>query len=418
MELPKMALIEQQFDPQRIEDIPEAVRQEMATLQLGDKVKSGDSVAITGGSRGVADIDIIIKTIVDELKKLGAAPFIFPAMGSHGGATAEGQIKVLKGLGITESTMECPVKSDMEPVFLGDAALGYPINVDKNAAAADHIVVVNRVKAHTKFDGPIESGLMKMMAIGMGKQKGAEYYHKAAVQLTFQRIVETVGLEVMKRCPVLFGLGTVENAFHDTCFIKALLPEYILEGEKKLLVIAKERTAQLPFDEIDILIVDRIGKDISGTGMDTNVTGRNRDLLGDFTTRPRAKRVYVRDLTEKTEGNATGIGLADFTSTRLVKKMDCHKTWINVITGISPEKGAIPIHFDTDREVLKACFDTIGDISPAKALVVHFKDTISLNRISVSQAYDTEIAGNSKLKLMGDWKEMALDGEGNIIDPF
>ena len=413
-----MALIEQQFDPQRIEDIPEAVRQEMAALQLGNKVKSGDSVAITAGSRGVANIDIIIKTIVDELKKLGAVPFIFPAMGSHGGATAEGQIKVLEGLGITESTMECPVKSDMEPVFLGDAALGYPINVDKNAAAADHIVVVNRVKAHTKFDGPIESGLMKMMAIGMGKQKGAEYYHKAAVQLTFQRIVETVGLEVMKRCPVLFGLGTVENAFHDTCFIKSLLPENILEGEKKLLVIAKERTAQLPFDEIDILIVDRIGKDISGTGMDTNVTGRNRDLLGDFTTRPRAKRVYVRDLTEKTEGNATGIGLADFTSTRLVKKMDCHKTWINVITGISPEKGAIPIHFDTDREVLKACFDTIGDIAPAKALVVHFKDTISLNRISVSQAYDTEIAGNSKLKLLGDWKEMALDGEGNIIDPF
>ena len=326
MELPEMALVEQKFDPQRIENVPACVAQEMANLNLGAKVKAGDSVAITGGSRGVANIDIIIKTIADELKKLGAAPFIFPAMGSHGGATAEGQIKVLANLGITEETMGCPIKSDMEPVLLGEGTLGYPVNVDKNAMDADHIVVVNRVKSHTKFEGPVESGLMKMMAIGMGKQKGASYYHKAAVRLTFQKIVETVGLEVMKRCPILFGLGTVENAFHDPCVIRAFNPEDILEGEKGLLKIAKERLAQLPFDEIDVLIVDQIGKDIAGTGMDTNVTGRNFDLLGDFTTRPKVKRVFVRDLTEKTEGNATGIGLADFTTTRLVEKMDKHKT--------------------------------------------------------------------------------------------
>ena len=201
MQLPKMALVEQQFDPQKIDDVPEGVRQEMASLRLAEKVKPGQSVAITAGSRGIANIDAVTKTIVEELRKLGAQPFIFPAMGSHGGAMAEGQIRVLANLGITESSMGCPIKSDMEPAYLGDAALGYPVNVDKNAMAADHIVVVNRVKAHTKFEGPIESGLMKMMAIGMGKQKGAEYYHRAAVQLTFQKIVETVGLEVMKRCP-------------------------------------------------------------------------------------------------------------------------------------------------------------------------------------------------------------------------
>ena len=176
--------------------------------------------------------------------------------------------------------------------------------------------------------------------------------------------------------------------------------------------------AKLPFDEIDVLIVDRIGKDIAGTGMDTNVTGRNRDLLGDFTTRPRVKRVYVRDLTHKTEGNATGIGLADFTSTRLVKKMDHHKTWINVITGISPEKGAIPIHFDTDREALDACLKTIGEIPVPKVRVVHIKDTLSVNKISVSQAYAKEIDKNSDLKLLGQWKEMALDSSGNMINPF
>ena len=418
MELPKMALVEQQFDPQRIENIPEAVAQEMAQLNLGEKVKPGDSVAITAGSRGVANIDTITKTIVAEFKKLGAEPFVFPAMGSHGGATAEGQIKVLASLGITEETMGCPIKSDMEPAFLGEADLGYPVNVDRNAAAADHIVVVNRVKAHTKFEGPVESGIMKMMAIGMGKQKGASYYHKAAVRLTFQKIVETVGLEVMKRCPILFGLGTVENAFHDTCVLRAFKPEDILEGEKALLVTAKERMAQLPFDEIDILIVDQIGKDISGTGMDTNVTGRNFDLLGDFTSRPRVKRVFVRDLTDKTEGNATGIGLAEFTTTRLVEKMDKHKTWMNVITGISPEKGAIPIHFDTDREVLQACFDTIGDTPPADAMVVHIKDTLAVHHIFVSQAYADQIAADDQLKLLSEWKEMALDSEGNMVDPF
>ena len=418
MQFPKMAVVEQRFDPQKIGDVPKAVRQEMASLPLAEKVKPGQSVAITGGSRGIANIDTVIKTIVEELKKLGAQPFIFPAMGSHGGATAEGQIKVLANLRITESSMGCPIKSDMEPVYLGDAALGYPINVDKNAMAADHIVVVNRVKPHTKFEGPIESGLMKMMAIGMGKQKGAEYYHKAAVQLTFQKIVETVGLEVMKRCPILFGLAPVENAYHQTCLVKALLPGDILEGEKKLLAISKERMARLPFDEIDVLIVDWIGKEIAGPGMDTNVTGRNRDLLGDFTTRPRVKRVYVRDLTDETEGNATGIGLADFTSTRLVNKMDRHKTWINAITGLSPEKAATPIYFDTDREVLEACFNTIGDIPVPEARVIHIRNTLSLDRISVSKAYEREIAANDTLGLVGDWKEMALDGEGNIINPF
>ena len=416
MEFPKMALVEQWFDSQRIVDIPAAVREEMSLLGLDSVVKKGDSIAITGGSRGVANIDVITRTIVEEIRKLGGDPFIFPAMGSHGGATAEGQIKVLANLGMTEKAMGCPIKSDMEPVFLGDAALGYPVYVDRNAMEADHIVVVNRVKPHTKFQGPIESGLMKMMAIGMGKQRGASYYHKAAVRLTFQRIVETVGIEVMKMCPILFGLAAVENAIHETCVLRTYLPGDILEGEKELLKTAYDRMGQIPFAEIDVLIVDRIGKDISGTGIDTNVTGRNFDILGDFTTSPRVKRVFVRDLTEKTEGNATGIGLADFTTTRLVEKMDKHKTWMNVITGISPEKGAIPIHFDTDREALKGCFDTIGDTPAVEARVVHIRDTNSLRQISVSEAYAAEVEENSSLKLLTDWKEMAIDEQGNLTD--
>jgi hypothetical protein len=259
---------------------------------------------------------------------------------------------------------------------------------------------------------------MKMMAIGMGKQKGASYYHKAAVRLTFQKIIENVGIEVMNRCPVLFGLAIVENAFHETCVIRAFKPEDILEGEKNLLPIAKQRMAQLPFDEIDVLIVDQIGKDIAGTGMDTNVTGRNADLLGDFTTRPRVKRVFVRDLTPKSEGNAIGIGLADFTTTRLVDKMDRQKTWMNAITGISPEKGAIPIHFASDREVLGACLETIGDTPSLDVRIVHIKNTMDVRRISVSRIYAEEISGNKQLKQIGDWTEVTFDAQDNIRDPF
>lgn len=342
MKLPKMARVSQTFDGQKIEDIPATVTREMATLNLNAKIQKGDVVAITAGSRGIVDIDIILRTVVENLKKLGVRPFIFPAMGSHGGATDQGQLKVLEDLGITEATMGCPIRSSMKVVYLGDASDGYPINVDKNAAGSDHIVVVNRVKAHTKFEGPIESGLMKMMAIGMGKHKGAEYYHKAAVKLTFQRIVEKVGLEVIQRMPVLFGLGIVENAYHNTCSIKALPPEKILEGEKRLLKISKERMARLPFDEIDILVIDRIGKDISGTGMDTNVTGRNRDILGDFLSTPRVKRLFVRDLTPDTGGNAIGIGFADFTTARAVRKMDLKKNIHQLPYGHQPGKRCDP----------------------------------------------------------------------------
>lgn len=418
MKLPGMALVKQKFDRAHITDISETVERELAGLDLAGRVNAGDSVAVAAGSRGVTNIDIVTKAVIDRIKKLGAKPFIFPAMGSHGGATSEGQKRVLEDYGITEQSMGCPILSDMEPEYLGEALEGYPLYVDKNAQSADHIVVINRIKAHTKFEGPIESGLMKMMAIGLGKQKGAEYYHRAAVELSFQKIVATVGLEVMKRCPVLFGLALVENAYHQTHIIKAVSAENIFEAEKKLLVISKEKMARLPFDEIDVLIVDRIGKDISGTGMDTNITGRNRDILGDFTTAPRVKRIYVRDLTDKSKGNATGIGLADFTSSCLVQKMDRHETWINAITGISPEKGAIPIYFDTDKEVLEACFNTIGDVPPDKARVVHIKDTLNLDQISVSQNFENEIAGNNNLEILGSWTEMKLDESGNILNPF
>lgn len=412
--LPEMAIVEQHFDSRKIDDVEGSVAHELSKLQLEKSIRPGDSVAITAGSRGIARIDLILRQVVSRLGDLGAKPFIFPAMGSHGGATAEGQRQVLAKLNITEETMGCPIRSDMEPVYLGDATQGYPIYVDRHAAAADHIVVINRIKAHTKFKGSLESGLMKMMAIGMGKQKGASYYHRAAIRLTFQNIVEQVGLEVMRRCPVLFGLGIVENAFHDICAIRALGPDSLRDGEAALLDLAKRRMARLPFDEIDVLIVDQIGKDISGTGMDTNVTGRNIDILGDFTTTPRIKRIFVRNLTDGTEGNAIGIGFADFTTSRLVEKMDKQKTWMNSITAISPEKGSIPIHFSTDREALDACFQTIGEISPRQARVVRILDTLSLQHIQVSRAFQEDIGAHAALVQRGAWQQLCFDSHGNL----
>jgi hypothetical protein len=418
MELPKVALVEHYFDPQRIEVIPAEVGKEMQRLRLQEKIRQGDSVAISAGSRGIANIHIITRAVVNELKKLGARPFIFPSMGSHGGATAEGQLTVLEKYGISESSMGCPLRSTMEVAYLGEGADGYPLYVDKYAAEADHIVLINRIKPHTKFSGPLESGLMKMMAIGMGKQKGAEYYHRAAVRLTFEKIVETVGSEILRKCPILFGLGIVENGYDQTCVIRALSPDDIAEGEKALLVVAKERMARLPFDQIDVLVIDQIGKNISGTGMDVNVTGRNRDILGDYTTGPQVKRIFVRDLSEESEGNALGIGFADFTTTRVTEKMDRKKTYINCLTAVSPEKGAIPIYFDTDREALEACFMTIGDIPVHRVRLVYIKSTLHLSRLSVSQAFEGEVSASDKLRRLDEWMEMALGKDGNIVSPF
>ena len=418
MKLPLVALLEQRFDDRRLVDIPAEIKKEIAELHLDDRLLQGRTVAVTAGSRGIADIDVITKCVVDELVRLGARPFIFPSMGSHGGATARGQLSVLANYGITEARMGCPIRSSMEVAYLGDVAEGFPLFVDKYAAEADHIVVINRIKAHTKFEGPVESGLMKMMAIGMGKDKGARYYHRAAVRLSFGKILDTVGREIIQRCPLLFGLGIVENGYDRTCLIKALPPRDIPEGEKALLVTAKERMARLPFDEIDVLVIDEFGKNISGTGMDTNVTGRNRDILGDFLSRPRVKRIFVRDLTPETEGNATGIGFADFTTTRLVEKMNRPKTYVNALTGISPEKAAIPMYYDTDMEALDACMRTIGDVPPDRVRLVQIRSTLDLRRILVSKPFAQEIAAAPSLSLLEDWREMAVDGHGNLVNPF
>ena len=378
MQFPKMCRVRQNFDNTRVADIQNSVQAELHQLSW-TRVQPGDKVAITAGSRGIANLAAIIKTIVAFFKSLDARPFVLPAMGSHGGATAEGQVAVLARLGITEAGMQAPIRSSMDVQQIGVTEDQVPVYLDTLALDADHIVVVNRIKCHTKFKAPIESGLMKMMAIGLGNHTGAAFYHKAAVEHTFPKIILDTARIVMQQAPVLCGVGIVENGYGETARIAAFEPENIETGETQLLKLSKEMMAHLPFSEIDLLIVDEMGKNISGVGIDPNITGRNRDLLGVFEHPTRIKRIFVRDLTAQSDGNAIGIGLADLTTKRLVDKIDYDVTYKNCITGISLEKGAVPVYFENDRQSIEVALETIGPVHPAMSKVVRIKNTLHLD---------------------------------------
>jgi hypothetical protein len=416
MLLPKMYRIRQIFERPTVKDIGEAVQSELKKLSLEEKVKSGQRVAITAGSRGVANIAAILKAAADHLKSLGTRPFIFPAMGSHGGATAEGQTALLAHYHITERLMGVPILSSMEAVQVGKTGEGVPVYIDPYALKADHIVVVNRIKPHTKFKAPIESGLMKMMAIGMGKQKGADYYHKAALHHTFFKIIVDAGREVLKNAPILCGIGIIENGYDETAKIVALRPEEIEIEEQILLREAKGMMPRLPFNEMDLLIVDEIGKDISGVGIDPNVTGRNRDLLGVFPHPINVKRIFVRDLTAHSNGNAIGIGLADITTKRLVDKIDYQATYMNAITGISLEKAAVPMHFETDHRGIEIALGSIGLTPPEKSRIVRVKNTLQLDEVEVSEIYEKEIHQRTDLEILEGPSPMSFDEAGNLVN--
>ena len=410
-----MYRIRQKFEDTNVENIESAVDAELRKLSL-TSIKPGQRVAITGGSRGIANIAEILKAVVRHIKSFDAQPFIFPAMGSHGGATAEGQVAVLGQLGITEPYMNAPILSSMDVVEIGRTADDVPVFVDQNALAADHIVVINRIKSHTKFKGPIESGLMKMMAIGMGKLKGAEFYHKAAIQHTFPKIITDAARMVIHRTPVICGLGIIENAYGQTSLVAAMPSDAIENKEKEFLLFSKKLMAKLPFADIDLLIVDEMGKDISGVGIDPNVTGRNRDLLGVFDHPVQVKRLFVRDLTARSKGNAVGIGLADITTQRLVDRIDYGATYKNCITGISLEKAAVPMHFETDRQAIEVGLGSMGLIPPEKSKIVRIKNTNQLEMVQVSDVFADELQHRSDLEVLGEPRSKGFKGDDNLLD--
>jgi len=415
MAYPRMMRIRQQMDATKVADVVAKTREELARIGISSFIKPGQTVALTSGSRGVANIDKITRTVVEELKKIGAKPFIVPAMGSHGGATAEGQVAVLRYYGITEEAMGCPIKASMEVVHLGETPEGIPLYLDKYASEADHIGVIARIKPHTDFSGEIESGWYKMMAIGLGKHKGAMYYHQAAVQHGFYPLFVAVGRELLKRTKISFGVGMVENGYDETAILEAVRAEEMEATERRLQKRSKELLAHLPFDRLDILIVDEMGKDITGAGMDPNVIGRIMNVVTPEPDSPKITRIVARDLTEATEGNAVGIGLADFITRRLYNKIDFEKTRINCLCGISPEKGRVPIVGETDKEAIDYAFATIGNVSPERAKVIWIKNTLVLGEVEVSEAFQEEVTRRSDLTPLTGLREMRFDQEGNLL---
>ena len=417
MAFPKMVRIKQHIEAPVVEDVPAAVRAELDEIEAASLVSRGDRIAITGGSRGVANIDIVVKTAADYLKELGAKPFVVPAMGSHGGATAEGQRDVLAHYGITEETVGAPVEATMETVEIGRTADGLPVLLDRNAAEADGIVPINRIKAHTDFKGSIESGLLKMMAIGLGKQRGANMYHRAFFHHGFEHVILTVGSLMLDSGRVVFGLGLVENAHEHTAKIAAMRPADLIRRERELLVEAKSLMGRLPFDALDLLVIDWMGKNISGTGMDTNIIGRMLQNFEPEPEKPAILRIFVRDLTEESGGNATGVGLADFTTTRLVEKVDRYATYMNGITGLGPQKSKIPFYYDTDKEAIEIALNTIGLTPPEEAKVARVDSTLKLATLDISEAFIEDAKLRSDLEIVGEVNSFEFDESGNLA-PF
>lgn len=411
--LPRLAKVRQTFPAARLDDVPGALRRELAKEEIARRVKPGMRVAVAVGSRGVADIPTLARVTVEELKRLGAEPFIIPAMGSHGGATAEGQRDVLANLGVTEASAGCPIRATMDVVEIGRLDNGLPVYIDKFAHDADGIVVINRVKPHTAFRGDNESGMVKMITIGLGKQRGAESAHAFSFKYMAEHIVAMTGV-VLAKMPVLFAVGTVENAYDQVAKVVAVPPEAIIETDRKLLVEARANMASLPFSQIDVLIVDRIGKDISGDGMDPNITGRYPTPYASGG--PDIAKLVVLDLTEATHGNANGMGKADVVTRRLIDKTNFPMTYCNALTSTVFAPVMMPMVMECDRDAVAAAIKACNARDLARARVVRIKDTLRLDDILISEALLAEAGANPRLAVVGEPAAMKFDGEGNFVE--
>ena len=407
-----MLRVRQIFPRPRLADIPGGVRATLGAARL--PIKRGDTVAVGAGSRGIANIDAIVKAVIGCLQDLGARPFVFPAMGSHGGATPEGQREVLAHYGITEATMGCEIRATMDVVQVGEA-LGMPVWLDRIASEADWVGLVNRVKPHTDFKGSIESGLFKMLTIGLGKWHGATQYHRANVNHGYETVITAVGREMLAKARIGFGLGIVENGYDETARVEAFNAADLEAGERRLLKDAREWMARLPFSPIDVLVVEEIGKNISGAGMDTNVIGRPSNPHEPFPADPKILWIVALDLTEESGGNATGIGNAEFTTRRLRDKIDWKKTAINCLTACAPNGAKLPLVFDSDREAVENALNCIGLTQPEQARVIRVKNTLVLGEIECSEAFLPEIAKRSDLEVIGVPRPLGFDAGGQIV---
>jgi hypothetical protein len=409
VELPRVALVEQTSGtPPELGDIREAVREALREVEL-----PAGSVAVGVGSRGVARIDEVTAALVEALKEAGAEPFVVPAMGSHGASSAEGQAEVLRHLGVSEETVGCPVRATMETVLVGETPDGVPVHVDKNAYEADAIVVVNRVKPHTAFRGTVESGPTKMLAIGLGKQKGAHAIHFAGWG-EIHRTIPQAARVMVETGRFAFGLAVVENADEEPCRVAAIPAGRFEEAEAPLLEEAKRNLLRLPFGELDVLVVDEIGKNISGDGADPNVTGRFATPYGGGDV-PHVERMVFLGLTHQTGGNATGLGAADVVTERLAGNVDRSSTYMNALTSTTPAAAKTPMVMPDDRMAIAAAITMCAGIDPKRVRLARIKNTLDLRRLWVSEALSDEVEKDEDLRVVEGPQEMRFDEYGTLI---
>ncbi len=418
VDLPRLLLVRQNFPARRLQDIPSETQRRLVSTGFASRLRPGSRVAIGVGSRGIANIDVIVRSVVDYWKSSGMRPFIFPAMGSHGAATAEGQAAVLARYGIHEAGAGCPVVSSLEVVELGTTPEGIKTYLDRAAFDSDGIFLVNRVKWHTDFAGKIESGLYKMMAIGLGKLAGARQYHTFGYKLGLERVIRAIGREVLNSGKILGGLAILEDACHRTAQLTPVPVECMEAKEEELLALAKAWMPRIPARAVDILIVDEMGKEISGTGMDMKVINRAVDAsYNPWDTAPRIERVFVRDLSALTYGNAAGVGVADVVTDRLAAKIDWEPTRINCLTASTLPSLRLPVHFPTDRECLEALAPSVGKLDTKTVTLAWIRNTLELGVLAMSENLRPELEKNPSLEIVGCARDIEFDPQGNLIDP-
>jgi hypothetical protein len=411
--LPRMVPVRQQFAAREVPDVSAALREELRRPEIARRIKPGMRIAVGVGSRGVAEIAPIVAVTIEELKRLGAEPFIVPAMGSHGGATADGQTQVLARLGVTEESAGCPIISDMEVVEVGVLGNGLAVLIDKQAYQADGIIVINRIKAHNAFSGPNESGLVKMITIGLGKQKGADAAHALGFRYMSELSVEMAKVKLAK-LPILFGVATLENAYERVARIAAIPAEQIIETERKLLAEAKATMPSLLLQPLDVLVVDQLGKEFSGGGMDPYITGRAPTSYVD--PGPTATRVVVLDVTERSHGNCCGVGMADMTTRRLFNKMDFEYTYGNVLTSTGTPSARVGLIMDSDRLAIQAAIKTCHAADASQIRLTRIANTLHVSEIHISEIMLQEAREHPSIEILGEPQPWLFDVAGNLCD--
>ncbi len=419
MRIQKLVRIRQNFPDRRLADVGFAVREELEQADWTKRVPAGSRIAIGVGSRGIQNIAVIAKAVVDFWKSRDVNPFIIPVMGSHGAATAEGQADVLAHYGITEATMGAPVVSSLDVVNVGQTSEGIDVSMDRNAFESDGVMLCGRVKWHTDFEGALESGIHKMMAIGLGKWEGAKRYHCWALRLGMESVIRGVGEVVMNTGKMLGGLAIMEDAHHNTAEVRALGVDGMAEREEELLARVKSWKANIPVEKVDFLVLDEIGKNISGAGMDTKVVNRAVNQgPNSWSDVPTITRIFIRGLSDLSYGNAVGMGMADVANDRLLEGLNFKATWINSLTASTTQPAFTPMHFPTDRECLERVLPTCGHLDTQDCSIAWIRNTMELGELMVSENLLPELRQNPDIEILGDPEETPFDADGNLVSVF